>query len=113
MRTVPGKEKGKESPKGKEMTPEEEALARDIAAWARAYAAEKGYALSGDERQFNAVVRGLVRNKLKHGEKYCPCRIRTGDPEKDRLIICPCSFHEEEIEAEGHCHCNLFFKPGS
>ena len=48
----------------------------------------------------------------KHGERYCPCRIRSGDTEKDRLIICPCAYHEDEIENEGHCHCNLFFLPG-
>ena len=103
-----GKEKEKE--KGRHLTPEEEALSREIVSWAKAYAAEKGYALNTDDRQFNAVIRGLVRNKLKHGEKYCPCRIRSGDPEKDRLIICPCAHQEKEIEAEGHCHCNLFFR---
>jgi ferredoxin-thioredoxin reductase catalytic chain len=103
-------EKEKEKEKGKGMTPEEKALAAEIRSWAEEYAKEKGYTLSPDDRQFNAVIRGLVRNRLKHGEKYCPCRIRSGDPEKDRLIICPCSHHEEEIAAEGHCHCNLFFK---
>jgi ferredoxin-thioredoxin reductase catalytic chain len=108
---VTGKEK--EKAKGKEMTPEEEAQYREIRSWVRKYAEEKGYTLNPDERQFNAVLRGLVRNRLKHGEKYCPCRIRSGDPEKDRLIICPCTHHEKEIAGEGHCHCNLFFRPGS
>ncbi|HVN65182.1 MAG TPA: ferredoxin-thioredoxin reductase catalytic domain-containing protein [Methanomicrobiales archaeon] len=92
------------------MTPGEEAQYREILSWVKQYARKKGYALNTDDRQFNAVLRGLVRNKLKHGEKYCPCRIRSGEPEKDRLIICPCAHHEKEIEAEGHCHCNLFFK---
>ena len=99
--------------KGKEMTKEEEALYQEILSWARKYAEEKGLVLNADDRQFNAVIRGLVRNRLKHGERYCPCRIRSGDPEKDRLIICPCAYHEDEIEDEGHCHCNLFFLPGS
>ena len=103
-----GEEKG--TVKEKATTPEEEALERDLIAWVKAYAAEKGYALNTDERQFRAVIRGLVRNKLRHGEQYCPCRIRSGDPEKDRLIICPCAHQEGEIEAEGHCHCNLFFR---
>jgi len=103
-----GNGKGKE--KGWPKTPEEEALSRKIVSWVKKYAVEKGYALNEDDRQFNAVIRGLVRNKLKHGERYCPCRIRSGDPEKDRLIICPCTHHEKEIAAEGHCHCNLFFR---
>ena len=97
---------------GKGMTVEEEDLYNEILSWAREYAKEKGLALNTDDRQFTAVIRGLVRNRLKHGERYCPCRIRSGDPEKDRLIICPCAYHEDEIEGEGHCHCNLFFLPG-
>jgi ferredoxin-thioredoxin reductase catalytic subunit len=96
--------------KGKEMTEEEKNLTREILSWIRKYAREKGLALNTDDRQFRAVVRGLVRNRLRHGERYCPCRIRSGDPERDRLIICPCTYHAEEIESEGHCHCNLFFK---
>ena len=97
---------------GKGMTVEEEDLYNEILSWVREYAKEKGLALNTDDRQFTAVIRGLVRNRLKHGERYCPCRIRSGDPEKDRLIICPCAYHEDEIEGEGHCHCNLFFLPG-
>jgi ferredoxin-thioredoxin reductase catalytic subunit len=98
--------------KGKEMTAEEAELAREILSWIREYAREKGLALNPDDRQFAAVVRGLVRNRLRHGERYCPCRIRSGDPDRDQLIICPCTYHEQEIAAEGHCHCNLFFRPG-
>jgi len=101
----------KEKGKGKELTPEEKALNTRILSWVKEYAEEKGFVLNKDDRQLNAVIRGLVRNRLKHGEKYCPCRIRSGDPEKDRLIICPCAYHEDEIEGEGHCHCNLFFLP--
>ena len=96
---------------GTGMTEEEEALYQEILSWVRRYAEEKGLALNPDDRQFTAVIRGLVRNRLRHGERYCPCRIRSGDPEKDRLIICPCAHHGKEIEAEGHCHCNLFFRP--
>ena len=96
---------------GKGMTDEEEALYQEILSWVRRYAEEKGLALNADDRKLTTVIRGLVRNRLKHGERYCPCRIRSGDPEKDRLIICPCSYHEEEIKGEGHCHCNLFFRP--
>lgn len=97
-------------PAKKEMTPEEEALYQEILAWVGEYARSKGLALNPDDRQLAAVIRGLVRNRLKHGEKYCPCRIRSGDPAKDRLIICPCVHQEEEIASEGHCHCNLFFR---
>ncbi len=77
---------------------------------AKAYAKEKGYVLNVDEKQLSAVLRGLARNKERLGAAYCPCRLRSGDPEKDRIIICPCLYHEQEIEEQGSCHCRLFFK---
>ncbi|MBP7411118.1 ferredoxin-thioredoxin reductase catalytic domain-containing protein [Methanoculleus sp. 10] len=80
---------------------------------AKAYAKEKGYVLNVDEKQLSAVLRGLARNKERLGAAYCPCRLRSGDPEKDRIIICPCLYHEQEIEEQGSCHCRLFFKKKS
>jgi ferredoxin-thioredoxin reductase catalytic chain len=90
----------------------EEAI-EDARTWAKHYAKEKGYVLNTDERQLLAVLRGLVRNKERFGEAYCPCRLRSGDPEKDKIIICPCIYHEKEIEEQGMCHCRLFFKKKS
>ncbi len=80
---------------------------------AKQLAKEKGYILNVDERQIEAVLRGLARNQERFGAAYCPCRLRSGDPEKDRVIVCPCIYHEKEIEEEGTCHCRLFFKKKS
>jgi ferredoxin-thioredoxin reductase catalytic chain len=91
-------------------TTKTEDLEKALIAWAREYAESRGWKLNTDERQFRAVIKGLARNTLRHGERYCPCRIRSGDPEEDREIICPCIYHEDEITGEGHCHCNLFFQ---
>ncbi len=77
---------------------------------AKAYAKEKGYVLNVDEKQLSAVLRGLARNRGRRGAASCPCRLRSGDPEKDRIIVCPCLYHEQEIEEQGSCHCRLFFK---
>jgi len=74
------------------------------------YAAKEGFDLNPDENIVNLVIEGLVRNKLKYKKQYCPCRIVSGDPEEDRPKICPCKWHKEEIERDGHCHCLLFFK---
>lgn len=79
--------------------------------WAEAYAKIHGFSLNPNNKQLGTVLRGLARNRLKLGEQYCPCRLRSGDKEKDRIIICPCIYHEDEILQEGHCHCNLFFQP--
>ena len=94
----------------KEISKEEiEELSEEIMGWAESYAEENDYKLNGDERQRNAVLKGLARNKIKFGESYCPCRIRSGDKAKDEEIICPCIFHRDEIEKEGNCHCYLFY----
>jgi ferredoxin-thioredoxin reductase catalytic chain len=84
-------------------------LEEEIYAWAKDYAEERGWSLNYIEKQLKAVVRGLARNTTRHGERYCPCRIRTGDVETDKEIICPCIYHENELTTQGHCHCNLFF----
>ena len=87
-----------------------EELSKAIGEWAGSYADENNWKLNGDDHQRNAVLIGLARNKLKFGERYCPCRIRSGDLEKDKEIICPCIFHRDEIEKDGNCHCYLFYK---
>jgi ferredoxin-thioredoxin reductase catalytic subunit len=78
--------------------------------WTRAYAQKQGFLLNSDEKQLNTVIKGLVRNKSKFGRPYCPCRLRSGDEEKDRIIECPCIYHKDEIAKNGQCHCNLYFK---
>jgi ferredoxin-thioredoxin reductase catalytic subunit len=88
-----------------EKTPEEEMLA-----WARGYAKKRGWVLNKDKKQLDTVIRGLVRNKTKFGYQYCPCRLRSGDPEKDKAFECPCIYHEDEIVKEGSCHCNLYYR---
>jgi ferredoxin-thioredoxin reductase catalytic chain len=88
-------------------TPPEEA---DMLAWAKDYAQKHGLALNKDEKQLSTVIRGLVRNKTKFGQPYCPCRLRSGDKEKDRAIECPCVYHKDEIADQGSCHCRLYFK---
>ena len=71
-----------------------------------AYAGKKGFCLNQDV--CDTVIEGLTANREKYGFRYCPCRIVTGDAEKDNAIICPCDFHLDEIERDGCCHCMLF-----
>ena len=82
----------------------------EIRKWAEEYAKENGWVLNPDPKQFSTVIRGLARNRARGGEPYCPCRLRTGDKEKDQIIICPCIYHRDEIVGQGHCHCRLFFQ---
>jgi len=78
--------------------------------WAQEYAEKNGFALNPDEQIVDRVVEGLLKNEGKYKVRYCPCRLPTGDREKDIAIICPCIYHKDEIEKDGHCRCRLFVK---
>ncbi|PIS17437.1 MAG: ferredoxin:thioredoxin reductase [Candidatus Nealsonbacteria bacterium CG09_land_8_20_14_0_10_42_14] len=76
----------------------------------RKYAEENGFALNPDRKKLELLIRGLLENEKKYGQRYCPCRRITGNKEEDRPKICPCQWHREEIERDGHCLCGLFVK---
>lgn len=74
------------------------------------YADKAGYALNPDTKIVETIITGLAKNRDKHGRAYCPCMFVSGDPDKDKEIICPCRIHKEDIEKHGKCHCGLFVK---
>jgi len=73
------------------------------------YAKKAGFKLNKDKARLNFILKGLKKNEDKYGYIYCPCRLVTGNFDKDRGIICPCIFHKDEIKRDGHCLCQLFF----
>lgn len=90
------------------MTPEEataraEAIVQD-------YASSSPYRLVDDPVVLRNLLRGLARNWVRRGAPYCPCKKLTGDPERDRRIVCPCEDHPQEIEQTGSCCCGLYYK---
>lgn len=92
------------------MTEDEDDVEQSILTWAMEYAKKHHWILNPDEKKLSVVIRGLARNKNKFGEQYCPCRLRSGDKEKDVAIICPCIYHTDEVEKDGSCHCRLYFR---
>lgn len=74
------------------------------------YAKKSGFNLNPDKKAVERVINGLLENEKKHGKMYCPCRRVTGNKEEDEKKICPCFWHKEEIEKDGHCFCNLYVK---
>jgi len=74
-----------------------------------AYADKAGYKLNPDTKPLEGVINGLLRNKKFKGDIYCPCRVITGNKEEDKKIVCPCIYHQGEIELQGHCKCTLFW----
>ncbi|MDR4508064.1 MAG: hypothetical protein MRJ65_07470 [Candidatus Brocadiaceae bacterium] len=87
---------------------QQEQVERQIREMIHNYAARSPYELQPDTKILDRVVKGLVMRKIKFGHAYCPCRLVSGNDEKDKKIICPCVYHVKEIERDGECHCNLF-----
>lgn len=54
-----------------------------------------------NEDNLEVIANGLVRNYIKYGFLYCPCKLQR-IPEN----ICPCKEFRETKE----CHCGLFVK---
>ncbi len=68
----------------------------------------KGYYFNKDKDRVFELLKGLLVNKARYGYMSCPCRLATGDREKDKDIICPCVYREEDIKEYGSCYCNLY-----
>ena len=68
----------------------------------------KGYFFNRDREQVNQLLEGLLTNKERYGYTSCPCRLASGDREKDKDIICPCAYREQDVAEYGSCYCNLY-----
>lgn len=73
-------------------------------------ARRKGWRINPDRAHAQEVIDGLNILKKKKGRYYCPCKVVTGDPDRDRKVICPCADAQSEIDANGVCHCGLYAK---
>jgi ferredoxin-thioredoxin reductase catalytic subunit len=71
-------------------------------------AARNGWALNPDEDFRLSVIEGLFENLKQFGYFLCPCREGWGELEKDRDIVCPCSYCQDDIDEFGHCYCALY-----
>jgi len=68
----------------------------------------KGYVFNKDKDRVYDLLDGLIVNKKRYGYMSCPCRLASGDREKDRDILCPCVYREADVKAYGSCYCNLY-----
>lgn len=66
------------------------------------------YELFPDQVVVRNLLAKMARNLAQHGKVYCPCREVTGDAQANRLNICPCRSHQEDIARDGYCECRLF-----
>jgi ferredoxin-thioredoxin reductase catalytic subunit len=68
----------------------------------------KGYFFNADKERTFELVGGLLTNKERYGYMCCPCRLASGDKERDKDIICPCVYREPDVAEYGSCYCNLY-----
>ena len=68
----------------------------------------KGYYFSSDKDMVFRLLEGLLLNKERYGYMCCPCRLSSGDRERDKDIICPCAYREPDVKEYGSCYCNLY-----
>jgi ferredoxin-thioredoxin reductase catalytic subunit len=67
-----------------------------------------GYHLNPDEQFTKDLIKGLLVNEGRYKYQSCPCRLSAGEIEKDRDIICPCDYRDDDINDYGACYCGLY-----
>lgn len=67
-----------------------------------------GYFFNRNEEQVHSLLQGLLTNRERYGYMSCPCRLATGDRDKDRDIICPCVYRQPDVVDYGSCYCGLY-----
>jgi ferredoxin-thioredoxin reductase catalytic subunit len=72
------------------------------------WAESTGYHLNPDREFTWDLVEGLLVNRKRYGYQACPCRLASGDKEKDEDIICPCVYRDPDLEEYGACYCALY-----
>ncbi|MGD8387579.1 MAG: ferredoxin-thioredoxin reductase catalytic domain-containing protein [Desulfobacteraceae bacterium] len=68
----------------------------------------KGYYFNQDRERVFELLEALLQNKERYGYMSCPCRLASGDRDKDKDIICPCVYREADVKEYGSCYCNLY-----
>jgi ferredoxin-thioredoxin reductase catalytic chain len=68
----------------------------------------KGYYFNKDREKVLVLLKSLETNRQRYGHMACPCRLASGDHEKDRDIICPCAYREADVKEFGACYCALY-----
>ena len=77
----------------------------------RALQEPKGYPLNRDRERTFDLLRGLLTNRARYGYLACPCRLASGDRERDRDILCPCVYRAADVREFGACYCQLYVSP--
>lgn len=67
-----------------------------------------GYFFNKDTEVVRDLLTNLLTNKERYGYMSCPCRLASGERDKDKDIICPCIYREPDVKEYGSCYCKLY-----
>jgi ferredoxin-thioredoxin reductase catalytic subunit len=67
-----------------------------------------GYHLNPDLEFTRSLTYGLLVNESRYGYRACPCRLASGEVERDRDIVCPCDYRDADLLDWGGCFCGLY-----
>lgn len=68
----------------------------------------KGYFFNTHAEKVFELLEGLLVNRNRYGYMSCPCRLASGNRDRDKDIICPCIYRASDISEYGSCYCNLY-----
>ncbi|MFH1135446.1 MAG: ferredoxin-thioredoxin reductase catalytic domain-containing protein [Pseudomonadota bacterium] len=68
----------------------------------------KGFFFNQDRAAVLELLEALLINKDRYGYMCCPCRLSSGDRDRDRDIICPCEYRGPDVAEFGSCYCQLY-----
>lgn len=81
---------------------------QELLAVLRPFQEKKGFYFNWDEKMTLDLLDQLLVTKERYGYMACPCRFANGEYEKDKDIICPCAYREEDVKEFGACYCGLY-----
>ena len=68
----------------------------------------KGFLFNKDKDRVIELLEALLLNRERYGYMCCPCRLSAGDRKKDKDILCPCIYREDDFKEFGSCYCSLY-----
>jgi ferredoxin-thioredoxin reductase catalytic subunit len=68
----------------------------------------QGYFFNADDELVGELLEALYVNRDRYGYMACPCRLASGERDKDRDIMCPCVYRAPDVAEYGTCYCGLY-----
>jgi ferredoxin-thioredoxin reductase catalytic subunit len=67
-----------------------------------------GYNVNDDVEFVENLLENIDLNIKRYGYGACPCRLASGDKNRDLDLICPCDYRDSDLNDYGACFCALY-----